>query len=309
MRVALVVNRSSGALLGRPDAPAEIERKLIEAGFGIGAALDGDGADLAQRLAHARELPVEAVIVAGGDGTISAAAEALVGSGKAIGTLPLGTMNLLAKDLGVPVDLDDAIMALADAEIAEIDVGEVNGRKFLCNSMLGVPARLAERRERNRAHMGVVGWWRHGLASLKAMYRYPPLSIGLDLGGGAVTLRSKAVVVACNPYDESFGHVLTRSRLDGGELTVYAARRLSVWPLIRFSTRMALGRWTDDPDLETHNVEELIVTSRSKRLRVMNDGETRLIQPPLRYRILPKALKVLKPRGEAPPASADVSGP
>ena len=303
-----MVNSSSGALLGRPDAPAEIERKLIEAGFEIGAALDGDGSDLAERLAHARELPVEAVIIAGGDGTISAAAEALAGSDKAIGTLPFGTMNLLAKDLGVPTDPDDAIVALADADIVSIDLGEVNGRTFLCNSMLGGPARLAERRERNRAHMGLIGWWRHGLASLKAMYRYPPLRIGLDLGDGPVTLRSKAVVVACNPYDESFGHVLTRSRLDGGELTVYAARRLSVWPLIRFSTRMALGRWTDDPDLKTHNVKELTVTSRSKLIRVMNDGETRLEPPPLRYRILPKALKVLRPRREKTSDAPGVTG-
>ncbi|WP_261404139.1 hypothetical protein [Chenggangzhangella methanolivorans] len=78
------------------------------------------------------------------------------------------------------------------------------------------------------------------------------MRIGLDLGDGPVTIRSKAVVVADNAYDEGFGHVLTRSRLDRGELTLYATRRLSAWPLVRLSIRMALGRWTDDVDLETH---------------------------------------------------------
>lgn len=300
MKVALVINRSSGSLLGRPDPAGELERKLVEAGLEVGSVLEGDATDIVELMRRARDLPVDAVVTAGGDGTIAAAAAALVGSGKALGPLPLGTMNLLAKDLGIPVELDLAIRALGGAETTAIDVGDVNGMKFLCNAMLGMPARLAERRERNRDNMGVIGWWRHGLATLKAMYRYPPMRIGLDLGDGPVTLRSKAVVVANNAYDEGFGQVLTRSRLDRGELTVYATRRLSVWPLIRVATRMALGRWTHDVDLETHHVRQLTVTSRRKLVRVMCDGETTLLRPPLRFTILPKALLVLRPRIAAP---------
>ena len=300
LKIALVVNSSSGSLLGRTDPAAELAAKLEAAGLEVGSVLDGDGSDLMERLRRARDLPVDAVVTAGGDGTIAAAAEVLIGSGKALAPLPLGTMNLLAKDLGIPVDLDLAIAAMGDSEMVEIDVGEVNGHKFLCNSMLGMPARLAERRERNRRNMGFIGWWRHALATLKAMYRYPPMRIGLDLGDGPVTIRSKAIVVADNAYDEGFGQVLTRSRLDRGELTLYATRRLSLWPLLRLSTRMVFGAWTQDPDLETHHVRELTVTSRQKLLRVMNDGETRLIRPPLHYRVLPKALTVLRPRPLAP---------
>lgn len=295
-----MVNSSSGSLLGKPDAAAELERKLQQAGFEVESVLDGSAADLGERMVRARDLAVDVIVTAGGDGTIATAAEVLVGSDKALAPLPLGTMNLLAKDLGIPVDLDDAIAAFAEAEIVEIDVGEVNGHKFLCNSMLGVPARLAERRERNRMHMGVIGWWKQVIAGLKSMYRYPAMRIGLDVGDGPVTIRSKAIVVADNAYDEGFGQVLTRSRLDRGELTLYATRRLSAWPLVRLSIRMALGRWTHDVDLETHHVKELTVTSRRRLLRVMNDGETRLVAPPLHYRVLPKALKVLRPKSAAP---------
>lgn len=304
MKVALVVNRSSGALLGKPDAAAELGAKLRAAGLDVVAVIGCDARDVAERMAHAASLAVDAVITAGGDGTIAAAAQALCGTDTALGPLPLGTMNLLAKDLKIPVGLDAAIAAMGDAETTAIDVGEVNGRTFLCNSMIGLPARLAERRERNRETMGIAGWWRHGLASLKGMYRYPPLRIGLDVGEGVVTIRSKAVVVADNAYDEAFGQMLTRSRLDRGMLTVYATRRLSAWPLARLSIRMAFGAWTDDPDLETHHVRALTVTSRQKLIRVMNDGETMLLKPPLAYRILPKALKVLRPRAAseaAPP--------
>ena len=307
MKIALVINRSSGALLGLTDAPRDLERKLADAGFDVGAVLDGDASDLVARAEHAARLPVEAVITAGGDGTIMTAAQALAGAGKALGPLPLGTMNLLARDLGIPLDLDEAIVALASADRIPIDLGEVNGHVFLCNSMLGVPARLAERRERGRQNMGVTGWWRLVVAGLKGLYRYPPLRVGLDLGQGPVTFRSKAIVVANNAYDEGFGHFLSRSRLDRGELALYVTRHLSAWPLIRISARVAIGNWRQDPDIETFAVRELTVTSRRKLLRVMNDGETMLLKPPLLYRIRPKALLALRPRGEesaAPGAAA-----
>lgn len=305
MRVALVVNGSSGALLGRAGMAEELAAKLAEAGFEVGSILDGDASDVAERLKHAAALPVDVIVTAGGDGTIATAAQLLMGTDKALAPLPFGTMNLLAKDLGLPLDVDAAIREMAAGEIREIDVGEVNGRVFLCNSMLGLPARLAERREKNREHMGALGWWRLFAAGLKGLYRYPPMRIGLDLGRGPAAFRAKAIVIANNGYDEGFGQVLTRSRLDRGQLVVYATRRLSVWPLVRLSVRMALGSWRTDADLETYPVTRLAVTSRRRKLRVMNDGETMLLTPPLRYRSRPKALKVLAPRLAASVAASD----
>ncbi|MFD1333024.1 diacylglycerol/lipid kinase family protein [Methylopila musalis] len=296
MRVALVVNRSAGALLGRGDAAAEIAARLTAAGFEVVDASDGDAGDVVDRMARARDLGVDVLFTAGGDGTVAAAAQLLAGTDVALAPLPFGTMNLLAKDLKLPLDLDGAIAAMAGGAVRAIDVGDVSGRVFLCNSMLGLPSRLAERREKGRENMGALGWWRLFAAGLKGLYRYPPMRIGLDMGDGPVTLRSKAIVVANNAYDEGFGSVLTRSRLDGGELALYATRRLSVWPLLRLSVRMALGDWTRDADLETHHVRALTVTSRRRLMRVMNDGETMLLKPPLRYAIRPKALKVLAPR-------------
>ncbi|MFD1704144.1 diacylglycerol/lipid kinase family protein [Methylopila henanensis] len=307
MKVALVVNRSAGALLGRADPAEEIAEKLAAAGFEVGAVSDGDASDVVERMEHARDLPVDAIVTAGGDGTVAAAAQLLAGTDKALAALPFGTMNLLAKDLGLPLELDAAIAAMAAGETRAIDIGEVNGHVFLCNSMLGLPSRLAERREKSREHMGALGWWRLFAAGLKGLYRYPPMRIGLDLGDGPTALRSKAIVVANNAYDEGFGHVLTRSHLDRGELVLYATRRLSVWPLVRLSVRMALGTWTKDVDLETHYVRELQVTSRRRLLRVMNDGETMLLKPPLHYVIRPLALKVLAPRLASAAAPGDAA--
>ncbi|MFZ8477895.1 diacylglycerol/lipid kinase family protein, partial [Staphylococcus aureus] len=69
--------------------------------------------------------------VGGGDGTLRTAARHLAGTGKVFGVLPFGTMNLLARDLGVPLAPDQAIQALAAAPIDRIDIGRINGVPFL----------------------------------------------------------------------------------------------------------------------------------------------------------------------------------
>ena len=102
-----------------------------------------DAGSLPDRVALAAKSGAEAVIVAGGDGTVACAGHALAGSDIPLGVLPYGTMNLLAKDLGLPIgDLPAALKAIAAGAIRTIDVGEVNGQSFLCASMLGLPVQL-----------------------------------------------------------------------------------------------------------------------------------------------------------------------
>ena len=80
----------------------------------------------------------ELLIVGGGDGTISAAASALVGTETRLGILPLGTLNHFARDLGIPTDLDEAAKLIAAGAERRVDVAEMNGRIFINNSAIGL---------------------------------------------------------------------------------------------------------------------------------------------------------------------------
>ncbi|MBV9078598.1 MAG: diacylglycerol kinase, partial [Methylobacteriaceae bacterium] len=96
--MAVVINAAAGSLVGRPEAPREVAAALDAAGYEAQVEAD-DGRGLVERIAAAtRREGAEAVVVGGGDGTIACAAQALVGSPVALGILPLGTMNILAKD-------------------------------------------------------------------------------------------------------------------------------------------------------------------------------------------------------------------
>src|SRR5690606_18763132 len=102
-------------------------------------------ADALARVAAAPD--VDVVLAGGGDGTVSAAAGALMETGKALAVLPAGTMNLFARGLGIPLDLEDAVAALATGTVRAVDIATVNGRPFIHQFSVGLHSELIQRRE------------------------------------------------------------------------------------------------------------------------------------------------------------------
>ncbi|HYH18816.1 MAG TPA: diacylglycerol kinase family protein [Azospirillum sp.] len=301
MKVAVVLNQSAGTLLGLPLDEAV---QTIEAAFRrTGAEVEVHSAraeGCADAIRNAASSDAETVVVGGGDGTILSAVNAVMPTGKTLGVLPLGTMNLLARDLGTPLDLDAAVHAVAQGGVRPMDVAEVNGEVFLNASILGFYPRVVQEREEQRRRHGLRKWPAMALALVKAVHDFPLLDVHLDIGDGPRRVRTPVLAVSNNPYDEGWGPVVRRSVLDSGTLGIYVARHRSKWGLVRLLAGMALGTWQQDGELETLHATTLTVDSRRRHLRVANDGEVRRLTPPLVYRIRPKALKMLYPRPPEP---------
>lgn len=299
-RVAVVINARSGGLLGRERAAEEVAEHLAAAGLDAVIIHEAEEPELCARLDRAVATGADAVIVGGGDGTIAAAAQRLAGTGIALGILPLGTMNMLAKDLGLPLGLEAAAEALAHGTVRAIDVAEVNGHAFLCMSVLGLPTALGRHRERHRGSGGIGARLRLAAGALRTFWRYRPIGLGIALDGGPPRkLRARAIAIANNAYAEGFGEFFTRARLDRGELVLYRARRFGAWWVVKMLLAMALGSWRRRPELEERPARSVTIASRSRALRVMNDGEALLLEPPLRYAIRPGALNVIVPAAAA----------
>ncbi|NGM35480.1 diacylglycerol kinase [Methylobacterium sp. DB0501] len=294
-RIVLVANVAAGSLVDGGLTPETLRARLEAAGLAV-VPEPRPEASPPDRLAAAAELPgIDAVAVAGGDGTLACAAQALTGQAVPLGILPLGTMNLLARDLGIPLDLDAAIAVLAHGSLRPIDAGEVNGHVFLINSVLGLPARLARHREAKRGRMGLADLLRMAAGLLRHLGRYPRERAVLTLGDETRRIRFRTLAVVCGDYREGLGQVLSRAGVDGGHLTLYLVETLSAARLVRLGLGFAVGEWRRLPDLERHEARALTLDARRRALRVMNDGEVVLIAPPLRYRIRPVALRVLVP--------------
>jgi diacylglycerol kinase family enzyme len=299
-RIAVVSNAASGAFLDRPDAPDALAGLLRDAGFAA-EFIPPEAGTLPERVALACASAPDMVVVAGGDGTIACAAARVVPKGLTLGILPFGTMNVLAKDLGIPVgDVAAAVAVLRDGQVREIDAAEVNGQLYLCGSMLGLPARLARYREMGRGKGSAARLWlRFARAALRAFARYRAPRVTMTIDGRILDLHAAAIMITPNLLDDTTGRRLGRDRLDAGKLGLYAIKQMTVGSVLRLAARFILRGMRHDADLHGESARVVVLTRMGRRsrrtIRVMNDGEVSLMAPPLTYRILPRALRVIAP--------------
>lgn len=292
---AVVFNDRAGALVGREDVSGAITAGFAEHGL-VPILIAPDAGDLATRIALARDTGAGTIVVMGGDGTVACAAQLLAGSATRLAILPSGTMNLLARDLGIPIgDLSAAIGVLQTGVARAIDVGDVNGHLFLCGSMTGLPTRLAQMREAGRGGPVLRLWARFLGAALRVFSQYRPVHLRLLADGLRRHVRTPAMTVTVNALSDNTGRQFGRACLDGGRLGVYVFNRLRLRDALRVGLAAASGHWRGDTAVDEMHVHTLSVATRRPAMRVMNDGEAMLLQTPLIYKVRPVALWVVAP--------------
>src|SRR5205823_8463154 len=116
------------------------------------------------------------------------------------GVLPLGTLNHFAKDLGIPLELPDAVRNLVSGQPMAVDVGEVNGRIFLNNSGLGLYPDIVHDREKQQRRLGRGKWPAAVWAALAALRRFPFLSMRVTADGQRLARRTPFVFIGNNAY-------------------------------------------------------------------------------------------------------------
>ncbi|MGZ5198595.1 MAG: diacylglycerol/lipid kinase family protein [Telluria sp.] len=293
-RAAVIVNGSAGN--GHDQETGQsLRERFARVGVDAQVTLAAGGADIVKAAKAARDGPFDLVVGGGGDGTINAVGSALVGTGRPYGVLPLGTLNHFAKDLGMPLDLDEAVQVIAAGRLKQVDVGEVNGHLFLNNSSLGLYPDIVHDRERQQRRLGRGKWLAAAWASVSALRRYPFLSVRLTVEGQQLARRTPFVFIGNNEYLMEGFAIGERARLDAGTLSLYVAQRPGRWGLLRFALRALMGTLAQDRDFDVLLATEMEVETRHSSIRVATDGEVSLMQSPLRYRVLPGALTVIVP--------------
>ena len=300
MRV--IVNAGSGCGCD-PGLAADLEARFGERGIDARVAIVHTGSDIEAAARNAVADQSGIVVAGGGDGTVSAVASHLAGTGVALGVLPMGTLNHFARDLGIPLDLDAAIDTIARGRPIDVDAGEVNGRVFINNSSLGLYPDIVLDRERQRRRLG-RGKWRALLAAcVHAARRYPVLSLRIDMNGEGLDRRSAFVFIGNNEYRMEGFEIGERERVDAGKLSLYVTQRTGRFGLLRLAIRALLGRLRQARDFDMLTAPTLVVRTPHRHVRVAIDGEVDVMQTPLTYRVRRGALRVLVPHtpsGEKP---------
>jgi diacylglycerol kinase family enzyme len=297
MRVTVLLNPASGppAFWRYGAGPQRIEKAFRDAGVAADLQV-ADGRHLAERARKAAASPADAVVAAGGDGTVSTVAGALAGGPKPLGVLPLGTWNHFARDLGIPLRLEDAVRTVAAGYARAVDVGEINGHVFINNSSIGVYPHVVKEREELRLRLGGRKWLALLAALLAAFRRFRPLRVRVEAGEQSVQTVTPLLFVGNNRYEISLLSVHGRPRLDCGEVCLYLVKGASRFALARVALRSLVGRLEQAKDFEARCVPEFWVETARRRLRVAKDGDVLTLRPPLHYRSRPGALHVLVPQ-------------
>jgi YegS/Rv2252/BmrU family lipid kinase len=291
-KIGVIINSTAGSAVDREFADQ------------ISAVFDRNGAQARVELANGKEVPVIAramrdegyncIVAAGGDGTISAVASQIVGQDVALGVLPLGTLNHFAHDLGIPVDLEEAVSAICSGEVKAVDVGSVNANYFINNSSLGLYADQARLRQVWRPRIG--RWLALILASIVTLTRYRFLRVTASFDGKTISRRCPLVLVSNNEYKLEPGNLTGRKRLDGGLLGIYLLRDEGRLGLLRIALHSLWFKLEEAESFENDTAASVIISTRQKRIRVALDGEVWKLAAPLRYLSMPGGLRVMTPK-------------
>jgi YegS/Rv2252/BmrU family lipid kinase len=292
--VPTLLNKGGGAIAADGEIADEVKAALDAAGIDAEIELI-DGGDCELRARAVAERGDALLIVGGGDGTIGAAASALIGTETKLGILPLGTLNHFARDLGLPADLGEAAKVIAAGKPRRVDVAAMNGRIFINNSAIGLYPLMVVDRDAQRERLGRSKRLAMLVASIRTLVRFRHQRLTLTINEEKARIDTPLLFVGNNDYRIDLGGAGRRESLDDGELCVLVMRKKTRRGLIAASVRALLGKSRSDDMVRIDDVERLRVDSHRSHLAVSLDGEVVRSAPPLDYKIRKAALRVIAP--------------
>ncbi len=255
--------------------------------------------ELAQRAAAAAVRDQGAVIVAGGDGTINAAAAATLDTGRPFGIVPQGTFNYSSRAHSIPLETVPATRALLDGRIKPVQVGKVNDRLFLVNASIGLYPQLLQDREAWKKKYGrkrVVAFW----AGIMTLVRYrQQLLLEIQHDNQRETVRTPTLFVGNNPLQLEQVGLPEVDAVQHQRLAAVLLRPMTPAALLWLAVSGAVGRLGDAENARDFAFTRMTVTSAGhragQRIKVATDGEICWMQSPLEFRVAVHPLMLIVP--------------
>ena len=224
-RLLLIINTKArrGA-----EAHDEVRARFEAAGLDVRRAETGSPDDIPKAI-RAAAGEVDAVVVGGGDGTISRAGVALMETGLPLGILPLGTANDLARTLGLPEDPGAAADVIIAGVRRRIDMGTANGKPFFNVASMGLSSDLA--RELSAGLKKRWGRLGYALAALRALYKARRFSAWVTEDGATQRTRTLQIAVGNGVFYGGGTKVASDAAIDDGHLDLYSLETKDVWKL------------------------------------------------------------------------------
>jgi diacylglycerol kinase (ATP) len=291
--VRLLVNPSSGAQSAVAQLPT-IVGALEDAGMQVVlsfTALDRPPTDLATQAAKAH---YDLVVVAGGDGTVSAVAQGLFGTETPLGILPVGTFNNIARSLGIPRALDEALAVLFHGRPWRIDSATVNDTPFMEVAGVGLDAGLFPVAEEIKS-----GAWYQVGSAVQTLRDYRPRRVQIELADGRRVVTSPLLaIVSKMPFFGMGFAIAPTARPDSGQLVLSVFEGMTKLQLVAYFAAISNGREMQEPDISISTYQSTrfeIRTVAGAPIPVQADGRV-VDHTPAVFQVVPHALTVFAPQ-------------
>lgn len=290
-RAVVIINARSGRLLqtGKENFRTGIEANFLRHGIMASVEFVNPG-DMEGRFLAGLNSEAAFVTIAGGDGTINAMLGPMVSAGKPVAILPLGTLNLLGRDLGLVGELAQDIDAIVGATPRVVSLGLINGRYFHSNAGLGILGVMAGERENARR---LIPFSRHlsfALAALRTFFTRKQIVVEIETAAGRETHCADALLVTNNAFEGTPWH---RAQLDTGMLEIHLLSAPTLIARLRMLVATMRGYWREHPFLKSYAVRSATIRRRDKQVSsVAIDGELHRISGPIRFEVARETCQV-----------------
>lgn len=294
MKILFILNPHSGKLNGDADKISALAAAIQ---------LNFPGADmrLTKAPGHATELAREAaqngyaaVAAIGGDGTINETARGLVGSATALAVIPNGSGNGLARELGMPLLWQEALVRLQKPRPAQCDAGRANGELFLNLAGVGIEADIAWQ-FMEQGQNGARGKWPYFKIGAKTAFTYKPRTLRVQTDNNPEQTLSPLTLVFANgrQYGSNF-KIAPEASLTDGELDMVTVLDAPKWKLALAAPSFFTDHWRPFGLTQTAHVKRARIVQPGEIVYHI-DGEPRKAQDSLEITVEPAALNIWLP--------------
>jgi diacylglycerol kinase (ATP) len=253
-----------------------------------------DRKQTARLLQQEVETGANLVIIGGGDGTLSVCAGYLVNTPVAMGVLPMGTGNTLARSLGISLDLAGAAQTIARGHVERMDTGRVNGRIFLNSVSLGLSAEIAHALDPDtKKRLGLLAW---PVVGARVLWTHRAVVFKVTSLQKTFHVRTHQLVVSNGRYVAGPVAAAPDASVQDSCLRVFVLGGARHGSLARTAWKWLIGRHTTEPDAHYFAAQRLRVNAARRPVAADVDGEINE-RTPLDLEVLPGALRVVVPHG------------
>ena len=293
MKALFVINPSSGRRQDLDRLRLAIDRRCAIARIESHSHQCSDKDELDGLIANARADGFDTFIAVGGDGTVHELGIRLISTGLVLGILPAGSGNGLARHLGISIDPEAALEAIAGSHVETIDTATVDGRPYLGVAGVGFDAAVAHRFGLG----GERGFRTYVRESALLLRSFEPARYSIDLGDEKIETRALLVAVANSNQYGNEARIAPKASLRDGLLDVCVLEHPPLVTVPLLLTRLFVGALRDGPGVTIRRVPTAVV-EREVEGEGHLDGEPVFLGRRMEFSIRPASLRVLVPRSD-----------